>query len=424
MYFMFLQLLKAVKMDIKERLRQIPKAPGVYIMKDVFGSVLYIGKAASLRKRVLSYFRDSRLHDYKTTALISKVRDIDFIPTGSPEQALLLEASLIKERLPKYNVLMRDDKSYPVLTITRQDFPRVFISRPRHKSRDFYFGPYTNVSLLHSALKVIRRIFPYRSCLRFPKRPCLYYRLNLCPAPCIGLISKKDYQRRIKDIILLLEARQDALINRLITHMQGASRLKRFEEAAQLRDQIQALSLFKADGSGLKRRGALIELKDVFGLARIPRRIEAFDISNIAGTLTTGSMVSFWDGLADKDNYRRFRIKHTDKIDDCAGISEVIRRRYSRLKEEGKDLPGLIIIDGGKGQLNAVGDGLKSLRLDIPIIAIAKANEKLYIKSEKSPIILNNDSKVLHLIQHIRNEAHRFAIKYHHLLRRKKIVGQ
>ncbi|MFH1201695.1 MAG: excinuclease ABC subunit UvrC [Candidatus Omnitrophota bacterium] len=411
-------------MDIKERLRQFPKSSGVYIMQDQNGRTIYVGKAASLRNRVSSYFRHNKNQDLKTRVLVSQIKDVKFIPTDSEEQALLLEAALIKERLPKYNVIGRDNKSYPFVEITKEDFPRIYICRPRNKKGAVYFGPYIDAGLLRNAYKAIRRIFPFRSCFKLPRKPCLYYRLDLCPAPCGGLISKRDYRQTIKNISLLLKGKKEALVIRLMKRMEKFAKEKKFEEAAKLRDEIQALSIFSSNSSRFENKDVLRNLKELLQLPSLPRRIEAFDVSNISGRETTASMISFLGGLPDKDNYRRFKIKETKGIDDYASIAEVTRRRYSRLKNEKLHLPDLVIIDGGQGQLNAVSRQLSALGLDIPAIALAKANEDIYLKGQDGPIKLKKDSKILHLIQHIRNESHRFAVKYHRLLRRKKIIGR
>lgn len=399
----------------EEILKKLPDTCGVYIMKSKSGEILYVGKARSLKKRVSSYFQ--RPQTQKTIKLISQTSDIDFIPTRSEQEALLLETSLIKEKKPKYNISYRDDKSFPWIKITNEDFPAIYICRPKRKDDGaIYFGPYTNAKLLRLALKDIRRIFGFRSCRRLPKSPCLYFRLNLCPAPCIGNISKRRYRRLIKDICLFLEARHKDLLEIYFEKMISLSKRKKFEEAAKIRDKIKALS------SVFSFTGELEELKRILGLSRIPIRIEAFDVSQIHGEERAGAMVSFYMGSPDKKNYRRFRIKEVSGIDDYRCIEEILRRRYTRLVEEGSELPDLILIDGGKGHLNCAERVIEELGLDIPILAIAKEKEEVFISKKPQPLDIPLGS--LHLILRIRNEAHRFAIKYHHLLRRKKVFGE
>jgi len=412
-------------MEAEKILKKTPGVCGVYIMKARSGKILYVGKAKSLKKRISSYFQRSQ--SQKTERLISQTSNIEFIPTRSEQEALLLETNLIKENQPKYNISYRDDKSFPWIKITSEEFPSIYICRTRKKEKGIYFGPYTNAKLLRFALKDIRRIFGFRSCRKLPKGlPCLYFRLKLCPAPCIGNISPKKYRRLIKDIILFLEGRHKELIDSYFKKMISLSKGKSFEEAAKIRDRIKALSsifapLDSKHLTGFTSTGELAELKRILNLPKSPHRIEAFDISSISGFEATGSMVSFYMGTPDKQNYRRFRIKEVKGVDDYKCLGEVLRRRYKRTIEEKLPLPDLIIIDGGKGHLSRAEKILKGLNIDIPIMAIAKEREKIFLATQKKPIDLSSES--LHLIQRIRNEAHRFAIKYHRLLRRKKVFG-
>jgi excinuclease ABC subunit C len=403
-------------------LRNVPDAAGVYMMKESHGRVIYIGKAKSLKKRLNSYF--GRDLSSKTVVMMSNVSDIEYRLTPTESMALLLEASLIHKYKPKYNVSLRDDKSFPMVKITNEEFPAICITRERQNDQARYFGPYTNAGLLREALKTIRRNFPYRSCRQLPREECIYYRIGLSPAPCIGKINKMAYAKTIKKISLILEGKTDALIKRLSREMALVSREQRYEEAAKIRDQINALS---AIGQGQPVSSSLFELRDLknlLKLQRLPVRIEAFDISDIFGKEATGSMVSFYRAVPDKNNYRRFRIKTVEGIDDYRMLSEVIHRRYLRLIEEELPVPNLILIDGGKNHLLSAEKELKKLGLQIPLASIAKQHEFIYTKDSVTPTKLRRDTPALNLIRRVRDEAHRFAVSYHHILRRKKIIGK
>ena len=403
--------------SVKEKINNLPDSPGVYIMKSDRSEILYVGKAISLRKRAASYFRKS-VADAKTNILVNKISDINFISCDTQAQALILEASLIKEKKPKYNIALRDDKSYPYVAITNEYFPRVFPTRPKKKDNLLLFGPYPNVKLIKEALKLIRRIFPYRSCKYFPRKPCLYYHLNLCSAPCAGKISAKEYKNTLTSLYKILSGNKKYLIKALEKKMLRASKNKHFEEAASLRDKIVAV---KSLYSGKSNIHEIIGLRDILRLDKLPLRIEAIDISNISGRNASGSVVVFTDGIPDKNNYRRFRIKWVYHSDDYSMIEEVVRRRY-RLKE--KQLrPQLLIIDGGRGQVNAASKVLESIHLNIAVVGIAKRNEELWLEGMNKPLVIPKDNSALHLIQRIRDEAHRFAHKYHLLLRKKSILS-
>lgn len=398
----------------KEKIKNIPNSCGVYIMRDKENKILYIGKAVSLKKRIMSYFSNKTL--LKTEFLLEEVNDIEYIECNSQEQALLLEAALIKENKPKYNVVFRDDKIYPYVEITKELFPRVFISRPRDKKEKILFGPFPKVNLIKSALVLIRKIFPYRSCKNMPKKACLYFHLNLCPAPCIGKISSEDYRENINSICKILSGDRLSLIEDLKNKIEFFSSKQEFEKAKLLRDKLFSL---EAIYKGKTYEHDLLALKKILGLNKIPLVIEGIDISSISGKVLVGSVVRFKGSVPDKSNYRRYRIKEVNKNDDYACIAEVVKRRYKRLIIQ-NDLPDLIIIDGGLGHLNIAKKELDNLGLDIPIIAIAKKNEEIY-KDSLNPILIPKDNPALHLIQKVRDEAHRFAHKYHLLLRSKNI---
>lgn len=408
--------------NLREKIAEAPDSAGVYLMKDQLGRVIYIGKAKSLVKRLSTYL--GRGLSAKTAALMSHVSDIDYKLCQNEGMALLLEASLIRQYKPKYNVSLRDDKSFPYVKVTAEEFPAVFITRKTKDDRAQYLGPYTDAKLLREALKIIRRSFPYRSCKTLPKKACLYYRIKLSPAPCIGKISRQDYAKTIENICLILEGGVDDLIQRLSAELKVKSGELKFEEAAGIRDKIKALSAISQNQAGGSGQGELYDLKGLLGLDKLPERIEAFDISNISGKEACGSMVSFYRGRADKDSYRRFRIKTVSGVNDYAMLREVVRRRYLRLIEEKRSLPDLVLIDGGRAHLTVAAIQLGQLGLRLPVASIAKDRENIYTSNRLDPIKLDTDTPALNLIRRIRDEAHRFAVAYHHILRRKKIIGK
>lgn len=394
-----------------------PDACGVYLMQDRFGQVLYVGKAISLRKRLLSYL--SKDINDKTAALISQVARVEYRLAANEALALLLEASLVHDLKPKYNITLKDDKSFPLVKITQDKFPAVYITRKKDPSGR-YLGPYINAKLLKDALKIIRRSFGFRSCRNLPKQSCIYYRINLCPGPCIGKIKVKEYQALIDQIVLILEGRTELLIQRLHKSMQAKAQVHDFESAARIRDQIIALSELSSAPDQTSRQKELEDLKKRLGLADLPQRIEGFDISNLFGRSAVGSMVSFSQALADKNNYRRFRIKELSVIDDYKMLAQVVMRRYQRLVRENKALPDLVLIDGGKGHLLTAAGVLKKLNLKIPLVSIAKKEEHIYSSQRSVSLNFPPDAPALNLIRRIRDEAHRYALSYHRLLRKKE----
>lgn len=407
---------------LKNKIASLPDAPGAYLMKDASGEVIYIGKAKSLKKRLSSYLVKDV--SSKTIVLLSHVADIEYKLTATESLALLLEASLVHQYKPRYNVSLRDDKSFPLVEINAEKFPALFLTRKKQNNGAQYFGPYTSARLIREALKIIRGYFPYRSCKHLPKRPCIYYQLELCPAPCIKKINKEEYAKTLRNISLILEGKTETLVERLFCSMNLKSKEQKFEEAAKIRDQIIALSGLGSKQGNFYYQNELEDLKKVLKLKCLPERIEAFDISNIKGQEAGGSMVSFYRGVADKNNYRRFRIKTVEGIDDYKMLSEIVKRRYLRLIEERLTLPDLILIDGGRAHLLTAQRTLEKLGLNIPLVSIAKEKENLYILGRRSPLRIKEGTKALNLIRRIRNEAHRFAVSYHHILRRKKIIGR
>jgi excinuclease ABC subunit C len=409
--------------ELKKQIILAPPAPGVYLMRDQVGRVIYVGKAKSLKKRLLNYF-GSKLES-KTQALMAKVAQIEYRLAPSEAMALLLEYKLIHEFNPHYNISLKDDKSFPWVRVSSEVYPCLQIVRKKTAAAR-YLGPYTSANLLKSALKIIRREFAFRSCLRLPKQSCVYHRINLCPAPCIGKIDTQEYRRLIDSIILILEGKSDLLVHKLAELMQEKSRAKDFEAAARIRDQISVLSQISCGPPGRGSQNELESLKSGLGLKNLPARIEGFDLSSLSGTLAVGSMVSFYQGAPDKNSYRRFKIKSFSGIDDYKMLAEVVGRRYTRLLQEKKSLPDLLLIDGGKGHILTAARQLELLGLQIPLVSIAKEKENIYKINPPGKIsrVLLREGTALNLIRRVRDEAHRFALAYHHLLRKKALVAR
>ena len=393
-------------------------------MKDAEGAVIYVGKAVSLRRRVQSYFR-GKSQGYKTDLLVKNIADIDHIKTQSEAEALILEASLVKKLQPKYNIDLKDDKSYPYIHISDEKFPVVAIARRSPRSTDIppgqWFGPYTDATLIREALALIRKIFPFRSCEPLPDKPCLYHDIGLCDAPCAGKVTAKEYGRMIGRIVLILDGAQDKLYRQLKDDMERAAAAKDFEGAAKLRDQLRAVGALYSSSPDVNYFKEAEQLERALSLPKRPERIECIDISTTMGERSVGSLVSFANGAPDKSNYRRFRIKEVQGMDDFKMIAEVVRRRYGRLKREQRPYPDLVIIDGGKGQLAAAASELHKLEIVIPLISLAKREEEVFVPGKRNPVVLAKDSLALKLLQRARDEAHRFAISYHRLLRGKKV---
>ncbi len=423
--------------SLRERIARLPDQPGVYLFTDAQGAILYVGKAVSLRKRVVSYVQRPAELPPRIAKMMAQVTDVQVRQTTSEAEALLLEAQLIKTHHPRYNVALRDDKAYPVLKITNEPFPRLLVVRRKQADGACYFGPYTDATLMHQAVQFLRRVFPLRTCRTFPKTPCLEYHLGQCLAPCAQYINATQYQRIVDDLTAFLEGKRDHLLRDLARRMEQASRDRRFEEAARLRDQIQALtSIITAKEKSLAA-SPLEQLQAALKLPHLPRRIEACDISNIFGDHAVGSMVVFQDGKPHKAHYRRFRIETVQGIsaterggpaklrggDDYRMMREVLRRRYSGTLSAELPPPDLILIDGGKGQLSAACEELSALQRRIPAMGLAKRFEQIFVPGVSEPIVLLPTSPVLHLVQHIRDEAHRFAITYHRRLRQRPITA-
>jgi excinuclease ABC subunit C len=433
---------------LREKVAKLPDLPGVYLFKDKRAQVIYIGKASSLKSRVLSYFHCG-LREPKIEGLVNSLTDVDFIVTDSEVEALFLEAKLIREKKPKFNAALKDDKSYPVLTITEEDFPRVFVTRDR-RLRAKYYGPFASAKELRLCVSALQRIFKFRTCkikieadesrANF-RRPCLLYYVQRCTAPCARKISREDYRASIRDFEQLLSGGKKHLIEELRIQMEEAARGLEFERASILRDRISAISSLGAGGP--VSRGDLIEwqrtlsclphheypvalkrLKKLLHLGRQPRIIEGIDVANISGCEAVGSAVVFVKGKAHKNSYRRYRIKFASPRDDSAMIGEIVQRRFRRKIEEKEELPAILLVDGGKGQAGSAKDALKKTGATVTaVVGLAKGNERIYLP-DGTTLDLERTDPALKLLQFVRDEAHRFAQHYHHILRRKALKGE
>ncbi len=536
--------------NVIEKLQLLPNQPGVYIMKDSHGKIIYVGKAVVLKNRVRQYFQTNKNHSAKVKSMVEKIDDFETIITGSEIEALILECNLIKKHRPKYNISLKDDKTYPYVKVTlNEPYPRVLTTRRVLKDGARYFGPYTNVGAVHESIKLLRRLFPLRSCKNMDvKRPCLEYHIKRCLAPCTGKVDKAEYDAMIKAVCLFLEGRSDAVEKNLAERMAVAADDFKFELAAKLRDQLIAVrkisekqnivtgagdqdavgmarsefgvcmqvffirsgkmvgrdhflvagseeesdetvlaaflkqyynqatfiprevllpfelseqSLLEAwlseqkaarvelespkrgtkkdivqmatgnaekfladEATKLKQAnaqtlGAVDELQRHLQLTKPPNRMECFDISHIQGSETVASMVVFEGGVPNKSAYRRFKIRSAEgKPDDFLSMREVTLRRYGDAVVA--DMPDLIIIDGGKGQLSSALEIIRGAGHLVPVVGLAKQFEYIFTEGESEPVILPRHSQALYLVQRIRDEAHRFAITYHRKLRSKR----
>ena len=532
---------------LHETALKAPQSSGVYLWRNEEGTIIYVGKAKNLKNRLCSYFTGQRT--VKTRLLVSRAASIEYITTTNEYEALLLENNLIKQHSPRYNICLKDGKSYPVLRITKEDFPKIFRTRRILQDGSLYFGPYPNVNALDTFIENIYRLYPVRHCRTLRKResPCLYYHMKQCKAPCCGKIDKEEYNTYIEEITALLSGQADQAVEKMTRQMKEASAALDFEKAARLRDGIKALMILQnqnivesfdsedrdyiahySEGElvsftvlkvrqgkllgrenyrvvslneedellaefmaayyeepsqlppyiyvpteaqcdiinrwlseamntstkvivpadtdkrdiaalnmarenahediirRLRDRGdvpAMEELKNLLGLDTLPVRIEGFDIAHIGGKLPVASLISFYNGNPDKKNYRYFRLKTTDGIiDDFESMREAASRRYTRLLNEQADLPDLILIDGGLGQVNAVEEILNSLGLDIPVAGLAKRDEEIYLPGNSTPINLPKRSDGLRLLQRVRDECHRFATSRNQNLRTKENI--
>lgn len=421
-------------------MREFPQTPGVYLMKDAAGRVIYVGKAKNLRSRASSYFNKGAELEPRIAGWIGEIVDIDYMECESEVDALLVESRLIKDIQPVHNKDQKDGKSFPYLQIsTREDFPRVELTRTPATSGVKLYGPFASAGALRGAIQVLQRIFRFRTCSLDIEadderwrwfRPCLLASIRQCTAPCNLRITKEDYRKDIRRLQLFLDGQKTTLLRQLESEMKEAAAALRFEQAARLRDELQALN-------SLDERGELDEhaqpevfyidpgkglagLKKVLKLDKVPRTIEGVDIAHLQGGQTVASLVQFIDGLPFKPGYRRFRIQDVPGIDDFRSIQEVVGRRYQRMNDEQEVFPDLLLVDGGKGQLNAAMTAFASLNIPPPtVISLAKRDEEIFVPGNPEPIRLGRNSFALRLLQYVRDEAHRFAQHYHHMLRRK-----
>jgi excinuclease ABC subunit C len=426
-----------------EKVRTFPQTPGVYLMKDAAGRVIYVGKAKNLRARAGSYFLKAAAEDRRTADLVREIRDIDYLEAESEVDALLMESRLVKDVQPRFNSDLKDDKTFPYLQITtHEDFPRVEFTRtPRQKGVKLY-GPFTSAGSLRGAIVVLQRIFKFRTCTLDIDaddeqwrwfRPCLLASIGQCTAPCNLRISKEDYRKDINRLKTFLDGGKKQLLAEMRKEMLECSARLEFERAARLRDEIRLLETLDQRGDLEEHvqpevflvdpKKGLAGLAKVLGLAKPPRVIEGVDIAHLAGNETVASLVQFIDGLPFKPGYKRYRIKTVDGIDDFKSIHEVVSRRFARLAREGVSPPDILLIDGGKGQLSAALDALESLGVEPPcVISLAKREEEVFLPGRSEPLRLSRDSYSLRLLEYVRDEAHRFAQHYHHLLRGKRTL--
>jgi len=428
---------------IIEKVKGFPATPGVYLFKDDRGRVLYVGKSVSLCDRVMSYFRGGEAARQNINIMMDKVEDVDFVETASEVDALLSEQRLVKDLKPRYNVDLKDDKSYPVLEIRRrEEFPRVAVTRDPARGSKVY-GPFIDADGLRAAFALLQRVFKFRVCSleigrddskrRF-YRPCLYYHIGSCLAPCAAKVTHPEYREAVRRLCQFLDGRRLAVVRGLKGQMEKAAKALDFEKAAGFRDQMQALESLSKRGlfGGPAHVGAFdfdparaVEaVGKALGMEEPPRMMEAVDIANIQGKDSVGSIVTFIDGRPFKDGYRRYKIKAVRGQDDYAMIAEVIYRRYARLKDEEAILPHLLLVDGGPGQLSAAVEALAAAGArPAQVASLAKREELVFIEGRDEPIEMPRTSAGLKVLQALRDEAHRFAQAYHHLLRDKELFG-
>lgn len=442
---------------IRKKLSRLPHKPGVYLMKDRFGTVIYIGKAKSLRRRVSQYFHPSRRQrwDMKFNALVEAIQDFDVHQVKSDPDAVLLEGKLIKEFKPRYNISFKDDKRFLLLKVNLKDpIPRFTLTRMRQDDGSQYFGPFASSGAIRRTMSLVRQKFNLRGCR--PLHPnehdykhCLYGHLKHCTAPCIDNITKEDYLKQVEAACEFLTGQSAEMEQELESMMRKAAENQDFEKAAEMRDMLQDLKKATQKTGKFSRLpyklplaidpiSDLTELRKALDLTDLPVHIEGFDISNISGTFKVASMVRFKNGRPDRSNYRRYKMKTVKGQDDFACMAETVRRRYSRLKSEYESqqsdsdsgdaqriqapYPELILIDGGKGQLGVACEELSKLGLShIPIIGLAKEFEEIYRPGESKPLRLDHRSGALKLLQRVRDESHRFANTFNAQLRLKKI---
>ena len=440
-------------MNVREKIEYLPHDPGVYRYLDASGKIIYVGKAKDLKRRVSQYFRPPEQLDRKTRALVEHIADLTYTVVETEEDALLLENNLIKQLQPHYNILLKDDKTYPWICIRNEPFPRVMLTRRYVQDGSLYFGPYASVHHARRLLDLMGSLWKLRICAHAltPEqieggklRCCLNYHLEKCAGPCEGLFSAEGYQAQIEEIRKLLSGRTRELMYACRAKMQEAAADLRFEEAQEWKERLALLEAHhereKSVGHGIldmetykllkektlprrieKAEKVVAQLQKDLGMSVPPRHIECFDNSNIQGTNPVASCVVFRDGLPCKRDYRHFNIKTVVGANDYASMKEVVNRRYSRLMAEGEELPQLVVIDGGKGQLGFALEALMELGISdkIFIVGLAKRMEEVIVPGDPLPLFLDRNSSSLRVLMQIRDEAHRFGITHHRNLRSK-----
>lgn len=427
------------------KVRDFPQSSGVYLMKDSAGRVIYVGKAKNLRARAGSYFHKGAEEEWRTADWIHEICDIDYIECESEVDALLMESRLCKDIQPKHNKELKDDKTFPYLMITtREDFPRVEVTREPKDRGVKLFGPFANAGDLRGAVQVLQRIFQFRTCsLDIEEgderwrwfRPCLLASINQCTAPCNLRVSKEDYRRDIRRLQMFLEGHKQTLLKQMHEEMAEAAKQLQFETAARLRDEIRMLETLDKRGEldthaqpevfYIDPKKGLSGLRKVLKLTETPRTIEGIDIAHLGGGQTVASVVQFIDGLPFKPGYRRYKVRNVAGIDDFRSIHEVVARRYRKLSEAGEVFPDILLIDGGKGQLNAAVAAFRDQQVEPPtLISLAKREEEIFRPGDSEAIRLSRHAFALRLLQYVRDEAHRFAQHYHHMLRKKSTLDE
>ena len=433
---------------LKEKLATLPKTPGVYFHKNAEGQIIYVGKAAVLRNRVRQYFQESRFRDTKTDLLVSEIDDVDWIEVDSEVDALFLEAEMVRRYMPRYNILLRDDKSSCYIRISfKERAPLVSVTRRPYDDGADYYGPFLQSGPVRKALRYLRKAFPYSTHTTLPSRACLDYHIGLCPGPETDDYDRSLYLKNLKRLVAYIKGSQNKVIGELEKEMQRASKAHSFEQAANLRNKLLAIRSLRAqvlfgdkEALDLSKDHALADMMDLFKLTSAPRRIEGFDISHMSGTDTVASMVVFVNGVSDKRNYRKFKMRIPGN-DDFAHMNEVILRRLSEKNVSSWGLPSIMLIDGGKGQLGAAIAARDQLGLKVPMIGLAKKYEEIVVHKEKSFVVINdkkllelrgfrtdesndfvrldipNNANIVKLLQRIRDESHRFAVSYHSVLK-------
>ena len=433
---------------IRERIKDFPAGPGLYFMKGPADKVLYIGKAKNLRSRVASYFQRgpdmTTSRGPKIAEMLSKVKAVDFLETANEVDAVLKEARLIKDIRPPYNTDLVDDKTFPYLEITTgEDFPGVYITRKPQPRGSRLFGPFASAKDLRAVLVVLQKIFRFRTCkLNIAEddrkrkffRPCLLYSIKQCTAPCAAKIDKPEYKKVVTDLIKFLRSKRSTILRQLRKQMADASEAFEYEKAAMFRDRIRLIERLDRRGTpdenvqpevfAADPTEALVQLRELLQTTEPMRLIEGIDVANIAGAESVGSLVKFIDGRPFKSGYRRFKIKTVKGIDDYAMIAEVVKRRYKYALAGEERWPDLVLSDGGLGHLRAAEKAFREMEAPpVKIASIAKREEEIYLQDRSRPLKLPSNSPARKLLQYVRDEAHRFAQHYYHILRSKKLLS-